>query len=170
MKKSIFLIYSNTYSKVSKVLNLFMKEEYTHISISLDQDIRNFYSFGRRNYYIPLIGGFVEESTQEGIFSQFNETIIEVVEKKVTEKEYNTLKEELEKYKIFSNIYRYNLIGLPLMRFNIPYERERHFACSQFVGYLLQKSEIYKFDKSWSLVQPKDIREIEGLLTVKEKL
>lgn len=166
MGKKVFLIYSNTYSNVSKFLNVFMNVDYTHISISIDQDISKFYSFGRRNFYMPLIGGFVEESRDDRIFSHFSETIIEVVEKELTDSEYNIIKRELEKYKIFSRLYKYNILGVPLMWFNIPFERERHFACSQFVGYIIEKSGIYTFAKSWSLLQPNDIREMSGLKTI----
>jgi len=165
-EKRIYIIYSNTYFRVSKILNFFLREEFTHVSISLEQDISKFYSFGRRNLYFPLIGGFVAESITEGIFSVFNETIIEVLEKEVSDKEYEFLSKELEKYKIFSRLYKYNFLGLPFIWFKVPYERERHFVCSQFVGYLLHKSGIHDFGKSWSLVLPNDIREIKGLKSI----
>ena len=59
--KNIYIIVSNSGSLVSKVLKYFTKEEYVHVTISLDKKLENAYSFGRKYTYIPLPGGLINE-------------------------------------------------------------------------------------------------------------
>ncbi len=46
---------------LSRVVKLYTKKEYSHVSIALDENLEEMYSFGRLNPYIAFIGGFVRE-------------------------------------------------------------------------------------------------------------
>lgn len=45
--------------------------EYCHASISLDERLEEMYSFGRVNPYNPFWGGYVRESPDYGMISNF---------------------------------------------------------------------------------------------------
>ena len=49
--KQIYFILTDTGTILSRIVKFFMKDEYAHISLSLDKDLNNMYSFGRLNPY-----------------------------------------------------------------------------------------------------------------------
>lgn len=57
--------------------------------------------------------------------------------------------------------YKYNFAGLPFMLFRIPLCRKHRFVCSQFVAYLLSRSEIAEFEQGYTLVQPEDFLQLD---------
>ena len=54
----IVLTYSGTV--LSKLIKIYTQKEYSHVSISLDENLKQMYSFGRLNPYVPFVGGFVQ--------------------------------------------------------------------------------------------------------------
>lgn len=161
----IYIVQSMTGTKFSKLLKRITKNDFTHVSISLNKDLSELYSFGRRNLYIPIIAGFVHENINEGVFEKYD-TYCEVLELNVSSQKYNKLKMIIENYKESYHNQRYNLIGLPLMLLNIPYARKNRYACSQFVAHVLELSNIWSFGKSWTIVRPFDFYDISGLKSI----
>lgn len=162
----IYIVYSNSFSKVSMLLRLLLRNEYTHVSIALEEDMFQFYSFARKYLHMPLIGGFVEEHPDRGNMAAFKRTITEVFELEVNEEEYRKIKTLISIHQKLSSRYHYNFRGIPFMWLNIPYERNNYYVCSQYVGYLLQESGIHDFNKSWSLIRPCDLREITEMKSI----
>jgi len=159
-----------TGTRFSRVLRAATQKKYTHVSISLDKELNELYSFGRRNQYLPFIAGFVKEHPDKGVFRKFpTECLIYEIE--ITDGEYSHLKDLLAVFMEDYRHYRYNFVALLLMSMNIPYNCKSHFVCSQFVAYLLTKSNVVDFNKAYSLVRPEDFYNIrfkheiyEGLL------
>ncbi len=60
------------------------------------------------------------------------------------------------------NQYHYNFLGLFCVALDILLNRQRHFLCSQFVAYVLQRSKIVDFPKEFSLVTPRDFYAIKN--------
>ena len=52
----IYLVFSNTGTVISKLLHLCTKDNYVHVSISLDNTFSKMYSFGRLFEYFPIPG------------------------------------------------------------------------------------------------------------------
>ena len=60
MKKIYFILtYSGTV--LGRIIRFKTKRFYTHVSISLDENLEKMYSFGRINPYNCFVGGFVHE-------------------------------------------------------------------------------------------------------------
>ena len=72
--KKIYIVLTYTGTFMSKVIKIFTRAKYCHVSISLDEELTQMYSFGRLNAYNPFIGGFVHESLDEGTFKRFYKT------------------------------------------------------------------------------------------------
>lgn len=161
----IYILLTMIGTQFSRVLRLATKKEFTHVSIALDKELNELYSFGRRSMLIPLIAGFIKEDTESGVFKKYD-TSCEVLELEVNENQFSNLLSELLKYITAYDKYRYNLLGLPFMWFDIPYERENHLVCSQFVASVLQLSDICEFNKSWTIVRPTDFYAIKGVKSV----
>ena len=147
-KKKVYIIMSYTGSIFSKFLRIVLKNKFVHVSIGLDKQLQNVYSFGRKRPRTMFPGGFVKED--------------------ITEEQYEILKREIRKFTENEKKYGYNIFGLIPLNFNIRFERKNHFVCSQFVGRILQEAGIYNQDKNYSLIKPNDISKIYGLNKVYE--
>ena len=146
-KKKVYIIMSYTGSIFSKFLRIVLKNKFVHVSIGLDKQLQNVYSFGRKRPRTMFPGGFVKEDIN---------------------KISHILKREIRKFTENEKKYGYNIFGLIPLNFNIRFERKNHFVCSQFVGRILQEAGIYNQDKNYSLIKPNDISKIYGLNKVYE--
>ena len=152
----IVLTYSGTF--LSRCIKTYTGEPYSHVSVSLNVKLNNMYSFGRKYYKNPFIGGFVEESINKGVYGKFKNTTCAVYSLKINEIQYNNLRNLLYKFEINRERYGYNLLGLLGVILNTPIKRKYKFFCSQFVATLLDYSGLHIFNKPASLVSPKDFR------------
>lgn len=158
--KKIYIIISNSGTLVSKILKLFTKQKYVHVSIALDKNLKEAYSFGRKYVYSPIPGGFINEEYVKRC-KHFNKSISKIYELEIDYKKYNNLKKELEnKYKRYNKKYKYNYRGLYFIQFNKIHHRDYHYLCSQFCGKLLIDNKIMDFNKDYSLIKPKDFLDI----------
>ena len=56
---------------LAKIIKYYTHCEFSHVYISLDENLEHMYSFGRLNLYNPFKGGFVQESVDKGTFRRF---------------------------------------------------------------------------------------------------
>lgn len=162
----ILLTYSGTLP--SKFIRMYTREPYSHVSIALDPDLNQLYSFGRLNPYNPIFGGFVREDIVYGTFGRFPETQCALYSLTINDKQYKKLREKLNKFMIDRDRYSYNYLGLFGIILGIPIQRSYKYFCSQFVATLLKYSGIYLFDKSPALISPMDFRMCRKLTLVYE--
>ncbi len=57
--KKIYIVLTHTGTTLSKIIKTYTKDEFSHVSISLDLELKKMYSFGRLNPYNPFWDGFV---------------------------------------------------------------------------------------------------------------
>lgn len=62
MDNAIYIVFSATPTRMGRLIRLATGRRYNHVSLSLEEDIRQMYSFARYHRAIPLYGGFVVES------------------------------------------------------------------------------------------------------------
>ena len=153
---------------LSKVINKYTKEPYSHVSIAFDEELKELYSFGRLRPRNPLIAGFVKEDIANGTYARFPETRCALYSLEINDLQYRRLTRELERFKRNSDRYGYNLIGLVGVMANYPIERRYNYFCSQFVSSLLNKSGIKLINKHTALTSPRDFRECEELHLIYE--
>lgn len=167
--KEINIVLTQTNTVISKTLKAVSKKPYNHISISLDDDCKTMFSFGRKILWFPLIGGFVKEDVNSGVFKMHPNTKCKIYKLEVTDNDYTIIIERLNRFLAEPSSFRYSFLNVFLMYFNIPFQRKYYYVCSSFVTYLLWG--IIPFNKEVSLVAPDDynmldLKEIyEGTLT-----
>ena len=123
--EEVYIILTHTGTVLSRMIKGFTRDEFTHVSISLDKELREMYSFGRLNPYNPFIGGFVHEYINRGTFKRFYNTRTKVYALKVTYEQYQNIKRNIEKIKRDKHNYKFNLIGLIAAGFNKKLEKEK---------------------------------------------
>ena len=161
-KKYIYIILSQTGTKISRTIKFFTHAPYNHASISSDKELSEMYSFSRFHINRPLPAGFFSENRFKGVFSVYNFIPCEIYRIEVTDKQYNDYSKLIDHFRKNTKLYSYNLLGLITIPFGIPLRRRTRFVCSQFVAYALTKCKIAKFNKDFSLITPEDFRHIEN--------
>ena len=104
--KQIYIILTHTGTTLSKIIKSFTKDEFSHVSISLDINLEKMYSFGRTNPYNPFWGGFVHESVNSGTFKRFKRTKALIYSLEVTDKQYEVIDRLINHMKSYKKIYR----------------------------------------------------------------
>ena len=168
LTREIYIIVSQTGTVFSRFLKLCTRAPYNHVSIALDHELGVMYSFARRELHRPWIAGLIREHLLEGMFYIKQNTQCRVYRVKVTEEQYQTVVETLNQFIKDYERYRYNFLGLPLILLGIPMERQSHYACSQFVAFLLQQAGIAFEESHYSLVRPFDFCQQENFELIYE--
>lgn len=152
----IYIVLTRTRTNLSKFIRFFTKKPYNHISLALDKELYELYSFGRRRPKNPFIAGFVKEDIDHGFYHYFNDTTCVVYEVPVTERQLKNLKQYLLPFQADPLQYGFNFAGLIACGLHLPLDRKKHYFCSQFVSEALSKSEIMTFNRDCRLIQPAD--------------
>ena len=162
-KKSVYILLTRTETVPSRVIHFFKIMPYVHVSIALDEELDELYSFARKKIRNPFRCGFIDEDINSGIFARDTETKCQVLRLKLTERQYQDVKRSIEVFKSDREKYKYNFLGVFLIYFHISFERKYKYFCSEFVDKVLKMSGIDLFDKSSGRVIPDDFRKCDKL-------
>ena len=163
---TIYVVLSMSGTKFSKFLKFFSGLEFTHVSLSLDEDLNTLYSFGRKKLNRPWIAGYVEEHPDKGIFKMYN-PMCEVLAIKISNEKYLKLLDTISYVQAHSKEYKYNFFGLVCTFFKIPHKLHRHFTCTQFIAWLLGNIDtLPNVDKDISLIIPSDYYKISDIKSI----
>ena len=139
--EKIYIIQSCTGTILSNIIKGYTKNIYTHVSLSLDINLNNMYSFGRLNPYNPFWGGFVQESPEYGTFKRFYNTECAIYELEITEEQHKKLLNKIEYFEKNKESYKFNIIGLFMVVANKRRVKKNTFYCAEFVKYILKRSK-----------------------------
>lgn len=159
--KKIYIILTYTGTFLSKIIKFYTKNEFSHVSIALDQSLNKMYSFGRLNPYNPFYGGFVHEGINFGTFKRFSRTKAKVYSLEIEDEQYEKLKDTIYYIKKIRKQYTFNLLGLFAVGFKIKIKSDKSFYCAEFVKYALDKAKIKT--ELPDLVKPEDFKQIKNL-------
>lgn len=140
---------------------------YIHVVLSMDEELQEAYSVGRRNPAIPILAGFEKEDTQK-IEKVFPTARYKIVSLECTGEQKAELARQLRECYEKRFQYHYCVLGLPMILLNIPFYQKNHYTCSSFTANILQENGIELFDKHFSLVTPRDFYELEQTHTIYE--
>ena len=167
--KDIYIVLTHSGTVLSRIIKLYTKKRYSHVSIALDIDSDKMYSFGRRNPYNPFFAGFVEESSKEGFFKRFQEAEAMIYTFQVTDEQYEGMKQLIEKFAVNKEQYKFNILGLFSVAIHKKIQRRNSFYCAEFVRYVL--NEAYIDTELPEIIIPTDFQRLKGLnVTYKGKL
>lgn len=160
-KQEIYIVLTYTGTFLSKIIKIYTGDEFSHVSLSLDEKLNEMYSFGRLNPYNPFIGGFIHEKVHEGTFKRFPKTKAAIYALRVTPYQYNKIKQIIKEMKREKANYKFNIIGLFATGLNIKYQKANTFYCAEFVKYLINEANISL--NLPELVKPNDFKKVKKL-------
>lgn len=152
----IYIIITNTPSVVSGIIGKFTHTPYNHVSVSLDTELEQMFSFGRRYKYFPWLGGFVRESPNFGTLGRFPQTEAIVLRMTVDASTYADMRVRLHNMLEHKYNYRYDTLGLLAAIFGKSIKRENYYYCSAFVSRLLVECGLESDESFEPIVRPMD--------------
>lgn len=141
--------------------------DYIHVVLSMDEELEEAYSVGRRNPAIPIFAGFEKEDAEK-IEMKFPTARYRIVSMECTSEQKQNIANQLKECFEQRFHYHYCVLGLPMLLCNIPFYQKNHYTCSSFVANILENNGIELFDKHFSLVTPRDFYELENTEVVYE--
>ncbi len=159
--KEIYFVLTYTGTFLSKVIKVYTRKKFSHVSISLDKELKEMYSFGRLNPYNPFRGGFIHEYIDKGTFKRFKRTKCKVYSYKISDESYKLLKNQIAKMCENKEEYKFNLMGLFAVSINKKVKRRNRFYCAEFVKYILQECKVNV--ELPDIVKPEDFTNISGI-------
>lgn len=154
--RSIYIVLTFTGTFLATLIKGYTRKEFAHVSISLDKELEEMYSFGRLNPYNPFKGGFVHEHINSGTFGRFKNTTAEVYRVRVTETQYEKIKETIKRIENEKDTYFFNYIGLFAIGIKKRISYKNRFYCAEFVKYVLDEAGIA--DNLPDMISPEDFR------------
>ncbi|WP_253944966.1 hypothetical protein [Paenibacillus sp. NEAU-GSW1] len=150
----VYVLLTDTGTLFTKTIKLFTRDPLNHASIAFDRDLNEVYSFGRKNPHNPFFGGFVKENLRGELFEQAACALYRV---RVNEASYEKMRDLIGYMDRNRDQYRYNLLGVVGLLFNIQMKREYAYFCSQFVASVFAESGVHLVNKSPLMVRPGDL-------------
>ena len=162
--KKIYIILTYTGTILSRIVKIYTRKEYSHVSISLDKELTKMYSFGRLNPYNPFWGGFVHEAPKKGTFKRFKNTTSKIYSLEITDEQYQNMEKVIEEFNKQEKNYHFNTLGLIGVIMNYRIQRKESFYCAEFVKYVFEHSNITI--ELPEIIKPDDFEKIQGLSVV----
>ncbi|MGI6280082.1 MAG: hypothetical protein ACOYJS_05940 [Acutalibacteraceae bacterium] len=159
-RKQLYIVVSQTGTALSRILKIITRKEFNHASLSLEEDLRYMYSFGRKNPYNPFIGGFVKESASFGTFKRFPDTEVIVLKLDISEEKYREISSMIDAMFKRRKEYHYNYLGLWLAAFRICFKSDKRYYCSEFVKDILVRFNIDGANRLREIVHPMNFLDI----------
>lgn len=167
--KEIYIILTYTGTILSNIIKTYTRDEYSHVSISLDKELNQMYSFGRLNPYNAFIGGFIHEKIDAGTFKRFKNTKAMIYSLEIEEEQYKKIKDKIKEMEQEKETYRFNTWGLFAVSIHKKIKSPRTFYCAEFVKYILEEAGIEL--ELPEIIRPQNFKDIpnkkiqyEGLL------
>lgn len=158
---SMYIVLTQTGTMISKIVRHYTRDEYNHVSISLDKKLSEMYSFGRYHPYIFFYGGFIQERVNFGTFKRFKRTTALIYEIKVSDESYGIADSIIKKFKLERKKHRFNIKGILKAKKGIEYQPNKNrFYCSQFVKYILTASGVIKDNFFSKIATPQSFADI----------
>lgn len=164
--KKIYIVLTHSGTTLSKIIKNYTKDEFSHVSISLDKQLKEMYSFGRLHPYNPFWGGFVHEYIDQGTFKRFYQTKAKVYSLAVTEEQYNKVENNIKQIQKEKEHYTFNIVGLLAVGFHKRIPRKHSFYCAEFVKDVMEKANIETGLPE--IVKPEDFKRIEEIQEIYE--
>lgn len=162
--QKIYIILTHTGTLLSRIIKKWTKDEFTHVSIALDEDLKQMYSFGRLCPYNPFWGGFVQEGIHTGTFKRFKKTETLVYSLNITQEQYIMVKNEIKRIEEHKTEYYFNVLGLLAVAFHKRIQANHSFYCAEFVKYILESAEI-PIDLP-AIVRPENFKNVKNYTVV----
>lgn len=139
--KYIYVIFSAVDLKIGRMIRLVTRNDYSHCSVCLREDLSQFYSFSRLYRSNPLIGGFTAESPMRYTLS--SRTMVKIVTVPVSEPSFERARQVIKEMRDNAEQYVYNFFSAAAYLFGRSFDSDNAFTCAEFTSSVLKAAGVY---------------------------
>ncbi len=133
----IYIAFIVTNTNMGKLIRLFTRNQYSHVTLAFDRDLRKMYSFARYHINSPISGGFVIEQPERYLNGN-NDVTVKICELAVTEAEYQRIHTEITYFDQNKEEMIYNTLNALLSLLKRRVTVKNTYTCLEFVTHLLR--------------------------------
>lgn len=157
---SIYVIFSKTNTKIGWIVRKILKMDYNHVSLCPNPEGGALYSFGRKTYSVPFVGGFIKENFFRLAYPQ-NSVALHICEIPLCKEQQQRLNRQIHDFCFNTDDYYYNLFSFVKLWRGKTYRCYRNtYDCVEFVAELLRGAEIITERKYAGIVGLADLYDI----------
>lgn len=155
-EKYLYVVISTTPTKLGKVIRKFGKTTYNHSAISLDDELKEFYAFARKQHNAFWLGKLVKENVRRYTLGKESNVPVAIFKLPISSERFQWIQDEI-KHILEDGHYCYNLFSIMSYPFTGGLSIERSFTCVEFVGYILENVGYATQKPRWK-IKPDDLR------------
>jgi len=145
----IYVVFISTNTAMGKMIRLFTRNRYSHVTVAFERDLNRMYSFAR--YYInsPILGGFVTERPGRYLYGE-QDAPVKICEVPVEFGEYERIRKEVDFFQRNREEMIYNTANAVLSLLGKRLTAKNMFTCLEFTTHLLRypnMSEIRELER-----------------------
>lgn len=171
--KNIYVVLPRSETFIAKIGRLLTNYEYSHVTISFDDNLKEFYSFSRIYNDAPIISGFVKEYRSHLVNNPKARLKCKIFKLSVSEKVYKKIKLYCKSL-LLDKTLLFNYVSMLLLPLNGGIKVVKSYNCTHFVAevlsmipYINLKKEKYKYKpKDFELLLQKKYFYFEGYLNI----
>lgn len=137
----IYVTFLVTNTNMGKLIRLFTRNRYSHVTVAFDQELKNMYSFARYHVNSPILGGFVVEQPDRYLCDN-QDVAVKICQLPVSAEEYTRIRQEITYFNENKEEMIYNTFGAILSLIRRRLELKNTYTCLEFVTYLLRIKNI----------------------------
>ena len=134
---NIYVVFLVTNTNIGKLIRLFTRNQYSHVTIAFDDDLSKMYSFARYHINSPISGGFVIEQPDRYL-SEDNDVMVKICKIPVGEEEYKRIRYQISYFDENKEEMIYNTLNALLSLWKKRLDMKNTYTCLEFVTYLLR--------------------------------
>ena len=135
-RRIVYVLLSRTHTGIGKIIRMFMRGRYNHVSLALDNSLLTMYSFARLHIDAPLAGGFLTETPAHYLYGG-HDAEIKLHEVEMTEPEYADFRRELARFLNDPRHMIYNLLDALYLPFGRRKRISDAHTCVSFAAHML---------------------------------
>jgi hypothetical protein len=166
-KVPVYIVLTSTSTIVARMVRQYTGNKYSHASISFDPDLKELYSFGRKDRL--SWPSFINEDIMDGIYKDSITTAkYGLFVTFMTPEQVKMMRARLDEFKENAKKMKYSFIGLINYSMGKETRRDNEYFCSQFVAEILQSAQTDMIDRHPSLYSPQQLGQLNNVYLVAE--
>ena len=145
----IYIVLEKSHTLLGKCSRLLDGYDYTHITVSLNDNLSRFYSFSRFWHYAPFSSGFMKETLDCYAYGNHESVKLKVFKIPVTAKEKRDIKKFIKDVYDDRENYVFNLYSALTMPIFHGFRIYKTYNCMSFCARVLSMTESVVLDKPY---------------------
>lgn len=150
-QSAIYVGFVDTPGLFASIIRRVIGQNYVHVVLGFDPELKEAYSIGRRNPAIPLFAGF-ERENREKILKKYPTARYQVCRVACTNVQREALQQEAKTEWERRFTHHYMVIGLLFLLAGIAFDQKNHDTCSSWLARVTQKVGLQEWQKPFPLV------------------